>query len=643
MPTTTAVRDYFKQSDRRNIIVLTGIAATLLIAGLWRNGYAYTYYTVAAQAGSQSWKALFFGSTDSSNFMMIDKPPLAVWISSLSVRAFGFSPLWILLPHALAGVASVIVLYKTMRRCFDEATSFLAGLLFAITPATIVVFRYNMTDSFLILFLLLAIYSFLRSMEESQLTWLVLSGVFIGFGFNSKMTQSLIIVPIFVIMYFYNSPAPILKRLGHVTAHLVSVITISLWWVVIVSFVPAHQRPWIGSTQGNSIWELVLLHNGFARFLGSNWQQPTGETDAGVAFGGQPGAFRMFNTGFGPNIIWFFLIAIVGTFLTLWAYDSLAKHKKREIKNHVGLWFFMIVVYGVIFSFTKGTIHPYYSVTFVPGISALAAITMSTIYSADVSVEKKTTIRHAVISLCLLTVLVFVPFYVMSGPEWAKIISIIALVVVGIVVLLYVLAGAFMNTDLQRQVLHLSFITLFLVALSLSIASIISIQYGFMPTTQPLPEVYNKFQRPETSIPENLKDFFLTEHQDEKWIVATSSTIQSAPIQLSTGLPAMSLGGFSGNDNPLSLNEFKALVDAGDVRYYAINQRQTQVYSVCLGVLMGRDISTGVNPGCRALNANNEKSTASIENWATTRLKVNDVSNAHWQVYDLVQMNQNEK
>src|SRR3989442_8905604 len=95
---------------------VVGLTAVLYLLNLTVSGYANTYSSAAALAGSQSWSAWFFGSIASANFITIDKPPLGTMLMGLSVRVFGLSSWSILLPEALAGVAMVVVLMLTVRR-----------------------------------------------------------------------------------------------------------------------------------------------------------------------------------------------------------------------------------------------------------------------------------------------------------------------------------------------------------------------------------------------------------------------------------------------------------------------------------------------------------------------------------------------
>ena len=79
------------------------------------------------QAGTRSWKAFFFGSFDSSNFITVDKTPASLWVDEISARIFGFSSWSLLVPQAVEGVLSVLVLYAAVRRWFGPGAGLIAG------------------------------------------------------------------------------------------------------------------------------------------------------------------------------------------------------------------------------------------------------------------------------------------------------------------------------------------------------------------------------------------------------------------------------------------------------------------------------------------------------------------------------------
>ena len=75
--------------ERPALVALLVVTAVMYLWGLSASGWANSFYSAAAQAGSQSWKAWFFGSSDAANSITVDKPPASLWIMGLSVRSSG--------------------------------------------------------------------------------------------------------------------------------------------------------------------------------------------------------------------------------------------------------------------------------------------------------------------------------------------------------------------------------------------------------------------------------------------------------------------------------------------------------------------------------------------------------------------------
>ena len=85
---------------RPAVLGLLAATALLYLWNLGASGWANGFYSAAVQAGSSSWKAFFFGAFDSSSFITVDKPPLALWVMDLSARIFGVNTWSILVPQA---------------------------------------------------------------------------------------------------------------------------------------------------------------------------------------------------------------------------------------------------------------------------------------------------------------------------------------------------------------------------------------------------------------------------------------------------------------------------------------------------------------------------------------------------------------
>ena len=115
------------------LLLVTGV---LYIANLGVNGWANAFYSAAVQAGSQSWEAFFYGSSDAANAITVDKPPAFLWVIGTSVRLFGLNSWAILVPQALMGVASVAILHGIVRRRFSAGAALVAGAVLATTPRT---------------------------------------------------------------------------------------------------------------------------------------------------------------------------------------------------------------------------------------------------------------------------------------------------------------------------------------------------------------------------------------------------------------------------------------------------------------------------------------------------------------------------
>ena len=162
---------------------LLGATALLYLWDLGAVGYANQFYAASVQAGTESWKALLFGSLDPGNAITVDKPPAAIWVMGLSARLFGFGAWAMLLPQALMGVGSVALLYGAVRRASGPIAGLLAGAMLALTPLAALVFRYNNPDALLVLLLVAAGYCTIRALDSSSGRWLALAGTALGFAF----------------------------------------------------------------------------------------------------------------------------------------------------------------------------------------------------------------------------------------------------------------------------------------------------------------------------------------------------------------------------------------------------------------------------------------------------------------------------
>jgi 4-amino-4-deoxy-L-arabinose transferase-like glycosyltransferase len=362
---------------RPALLGLLVLTALLYLWGLGRSGWANSFYSAAVQAGSVSWKAFFFGSSDAGNSITVDKTPASLWVMALSVRAFGLSSWSVLVPQALEGVAAVGLLYAAVRRWSGPVAGLLAGSVLAITPVAVLMFRFNNPDALLILLLVAAAYAAVRAVETASTKWLALAGALVGFGFLTKMLQALLVVPALALVYLVAAPTSFRRRLVQLLVAGLALVVSAGWWVAIVELTPAKYRPYIGGSQHNSVLELTLGYNGFGRITGNE----TGSVGGGGGQGGgwgQTGWLRLFGTDNGGQITWLLPAALIllaaGLVLTLRA--------ARTDRTRAGLvlWGGWLVVTGLVFSFMQGIFHAYYNVALAPAIGALVGIGAVTLW-----------------------------------------------------------------------------------------------------------------------------------------------------------------------------------------------------------------------------------------------------------------------
>ena len=262
-----------KESDaawvRPALLALLVATAVLYLWDLGASGWANSFYSAAVQAGTKSWKALFFGSSDSSNFITVDKPPAFLWPMEISARIFGLNSWSMLVPQALEGVATVGLVYLSVRRWFSAQAALLGGAVVALTPVAAMMFRYNNPDALLALLLTAATYATMRGLEKAQTKWLVLAGALVGFGFITKMMQAFLILPVMAVVYLLAAPTGWWRRVWQIFLMGVSVLVAAGWWVAIVALTPAADRPYVGGSQNNSILNLIFGYNGFGRLNGN--------------------------------------------------------------------------------------------------------------------------------------------------------------------------------------------------------------------------------------------------------------------------------------------------------------------------------------------------------------------------------------
>ncbi|MBN1954942.1 MAG: glycosyltransferase family 39 protein [Anaerolineae bacterium] len=605
---------------------------------LEQEGYANLYYAAAVKSMLTSWHNFFFNSFDPGGFVTVDKPPLGLWVQAASAALFGFSGTSLLLPQALAGVLSVWLLYHLARRVFGPTAGLIAALVLAVTPISVAANRNNTMDSLLVLVVLLAAWAVLRAVETGRLRWLLLCAALVGLGFNIKMLQAFLVLPAFYLLYLLASPIPWWKRLLHLALATAILLGISLSWVAAVDLTPPEERPYVGSSKDNTVMELIVGHNGLSRLLpgglraltGSGGQpagrnvpaapagppagqlpaapnnppgqapmqplpgqpprqrppaggQPLppqpGQPAAGAARGGngalsdetgEPGLLRLFNRQLAGQISW--LLPLAGLGLVAAAWQTPLRFPLQRRQQSLLLWAVWLLPMIVFFS-VANLFHRYYLEMMAPAIAALVAAGVVAMWDD----YRRPGWRGWLLPLSLVGSAAVAAGILAEFPAWSRWLTPLVAGGCGLAALGLAaarLVPAWRQRSWPRLLAAAGTLTLLVPMLTWSLIPVLYGGHAGLPYAGPdllqAPRDGNELEAGAWV------DYLLANQGDAVYLAATLNARSAAPLILATGEPVMALGGFSGGDPILTVEEMAGRVAAGEVRFFLLSAADGQ-------------------------------------------------------------------
>jgi 4-amino-4-deoxy-L-arabinose transferase-like glycosyltransferase len=233
------------------------------------------FYDAAVRSMTMSWHNFFFGAFEPGGSVSIDKPPIDLWLQVISVKLLGFSSTTLKLPEALAGIASVPLLYVTVRRMWSAPAGIAAAAAMAVLPIEVITARSDTMDGVMMLTLVLALLAAVRAAQTGRSVWLLATAAALGVAFDVKLLESLVALPGIAVFAYLGLPGSRKQRLLRLSATAVVYMAVALAWLTATLLFPAHDRPYaIGSTNG-SAWNAAFVFNGTDR-LGGKSVEPGG-------------------------------------------------------------------------------------------------------------------------------------------------------------------------------------------------------------------------------------------------------------------------------------------------------------------------------------------------------------------------------
>lgn len=542
------------QASKRRI-EWAAFAAVLLVAAVLRlvrlddNGFGTAYYAAGVRSMLQGVWLFFYNSFDPAGFISLDKPPVAFWIQTIFAAVLGYSGWSIHLPQALAGIASVGLLYRLVRPLGVPA-AVVAALLLAIMPIAVAVDRSNNTDPWLIFFLLLAARIALRGRGLS----LVVAMALLGLAFNTKMLAALVCGPALLAGWLLAGALDWRRRLAWMTAAAVTLAVVSLSWAAAFDLTPKANRPYAGSSHDNSMLELIVMHNGLERFVRNTpapapIPAPT-PMPRFVAYDAVPvGPLRLAEPALAMQFAWTLPLAVLGAVF--------AWRRRRAV---VALWSVWALTYGIVYSLAGGIFHAYYLSTLGPPLAALAGIGCfelwrrgSTHLAIGLGAAALWQAYIAGVSLGWTSIWVGFPAVALLAAiaaQWRDkrppaVIGGVALLVLPA---LWSLSAVFAPGNLTLP--------------SASLPRWLGIDDGRGP-------ILSRDWKALTDDPK-LQAFLQQHRGNTRFLLAAPNALLAAPVIIGTGQPVMAFGGFFGNDPVMSVDAFAKAVERGDVRFVVL-------------------------------------------------------------------------
>ena len=597
-PTPTRIQRLWRGSEqdpswaRPALIGLLFATALLYFYNLTSSGYANSFYSAAVQAGSASWKAFFFGSSDAGNSITVDKPPASLWLMALSVRAFGLRSFSILMPEVLMGVATVGVVHATVKRHFGAAAGLIGGLVMALTPVAVLMFRFNNPDALLVLLMALGAWATMKSIEQGSAKWFAIVGVFIGLGFLTKALQVFLVVPAFGLAYVLFAATTLRRRIVGALIGAASMVLSAGWWVAIVELVPASMRPYIGGSQDNSFLSVTFGYNGLGRISGNE----TGSVGGGNGWG-TPGLLRMFSSSIGGQISWLIPSAVILGLVGLALRGRAPRTDLRRAAYVV--WGGWLLVTALTFSLMAGIFHEYYTVALAPAIAALVGMGAAEAWAHRAKAIGSVTLSAATAAAAIWS------FVLLTRTDWTSLLR-ISILALGMASALLLLAISRLHARFVPIVIGGALVAALAGPAAYSAQTVGTGHTGSIVTAGPstgrggpggggpggMPGGIPGGARgtlgappqgatgrgaggaagglldastPNTEVASALS----ANASSYRWVAAAIGSQNAAGLQLGTGLPVMAIGGFNGSDPSPTLAQFQQYVSSGEIHYFA--------------------------------------------------------------------------
>jgi 4-amino-4-deoxy-L-arabinose transferase-like glycosyltransferase len=374
------------------LALITTVAAALRLVDLGAVRLD-PFYDAAVRSMGFSWHNFFFGAYEPGGSVSVDKPPVDLWLQVASVKLLGWGSTSLKLPEALAGTASVPLLYAAVRRPFGVLAGLVAAAALTVLPIEVITARSDTMDAVMMMLLVVALLMVVRASETGRAVWLLASAAALGLAFNVKLLESMVALPGLFVLAWLGLPRaadgsqPVSRRRPTRQAAVAAAVyvVVALSWLSSTLLFPAHERPYaIGSTNG-SAWNAAFVFNGSERLTGkavevgqaSPLVRHRGGVGRSVSSGSTPitppSPTRLLARSGQMPAKWVGWEALVALLLGVAVVISVARRGVR-VQRATSIGVFVWLLTGIVLFSAMARLHPRYVESFTPAVAGMFGI-----------------------------------------------------------------------------------------------------------------------------------------------------------------------------------------------------------------------------------------------------------------------------
>ncbi|MDP6453659.1 MAG: glycosyltransferase family 39 protein [SAR202 cluster bacterium] len=245
------------------VIVLLASALRLYNLGQGHPGLAI--YSAISSNTTSSFHNWLYPSIYVDGSILADKPPVFFWVQGAFIALLGPTNLALRLPAALAGIASVVLLFVIVKRCHGSTAALLAALMLAVMPLDVNFSRGVFLEPVTSLTILIATYFVVRAVQDKEERYYYIAAAVLGVAFMVKLWQGLLPAPAFAVLALTHrwTTWPRFVRITGISA--VAFLVSAFWWPTLMSLTSGAYD---GVMHADSVWDMIFGWNLRERFGG---------------------------------------------------------------------------------------------------------------------------------------------------------------------------------------------------------------------------------------------------------------------------------------------------------------------------------------------------------------------------------------